>query len=904
MNILLNFRIKTRLFITMVIISVILLLLNILANSKVRDTLIEEIPQPIQIVLSTLANNIENKIAEYKKIVRFISKLDATIQFVLWSSQRPNQIEIINQWKKNLLLPINALLKSEKQEDSTIYDINIVSKDRKVLLRVNNEGNEIETKETPIDIFLDANIALEELLSDNFFISHVLRLSPKYEKITKDNDKNSVMVDNKENESETKGENTANYQRQKDLDITDGNKENANSSPKINNSENFDGKTIKESGEDDKKANINGVNESENDSENNHNQDKNLKETKIFKKSKFEVPLEDENAKRVIYIATPIDYDSQCVGYVFVGINLEIMLEKFLEQANNTIFERQCYLISNEDIQKGFFIENIIDSDAVLNPSKNLYLYESIDGIQERADKILDPNPVFSERFKTGTKKVQVISYKVPNINWVVMGVVDLEQRMKALNKAQNLSMFLILFGLALMTIITMLVVKGVVGSIQVVSKGLEEISKGRGDLTKRLAIVGKDEMSEVSERFNKFISYIQKLLLQIQDVINRLYSMSQLISEITNNENDTIAKILGNTQRITKASKESSLTLEKTAAAIQEISANAQLIAKRSSKAYEESVQNKQKAAMGMESVREASATIKGIERAVGDSSRVLEELKAQSKKIGKIVLTITAISRQTNLLALNAAIEAARAGEQGKGFVVVAENVKKLAEQSAKAAEEIGGLIAEIQNKTNKAVEEMNLGKEKVEEGVAIINRAGALLDEIAKASESVNVQVLDISKSSAEQSRNIEAISKAVEELSLTTKTTTNEVDQVLSSVKQQKDTISNMVKITKQLAMVSEELRRMLSNFILVVDQEKVESNTKSEMKQVDKSIKSASLEAKDKKDEQNIQQKFSDSTATTESNIRTIDNTVINDKDNTQLSNKGHRNTNTKFKAVS
>jgi methyl-accepting chemotaxis protein len=294
---------------------------------------------------------------------------------------------------------------------------------------------------------------------------------------------------------------------------------------------------------------------------------------------------------------------------------------------------------------------------------------------------------------------------------------------------------------------------------------------------------------------------------------------MANGISNLTLQSNESIQNIFGNTQRITKATKDSATTLESTAAAIEEISANSQLIAKRSNRAYEESVQNRLKATQGMEAVREASTTIKEIERAVGDSSRVLEELKNQSRKIGKIVLTITAISRQTNLLALNAAIEAARAGEQGKGFVVVAANVKKLAEQSAKAAEEIGALIGEIQHKTNKAVEEMSLGKDKVQEGVKIINQAGGYLDEIGMASESVNVQVQDISKSSVEQSKNIEAISLSIENLSITTKTTTKEVDGVLESLKSQRDSIQDMAKITKHLSMVADEMNRMLAHFVL-------------------------------------------------------------------------------------
>ncbi|MBI3039760.1 methyl-accepting chemotaxis protein, partial [bacterium] len=466
--------------------------------------------------------------------------------------------------------------------------------------------------------------------------------------------------------------------------------------------------------------------------------------------------------------------------------------------------------------------------EVVLDPQRNIYLSNTDQGTGEVDLREFAGNIAKRSQFQTflegNFSHFFISSTPVVGTTWVLLSVVNTKGMLTPLDKAQEFSMFLIIFGLFVITGITMMVIRSVVISIQEVSRGLEEISRGRGDLTQRLLIFGRDEIAEVSEKFNKFISYIQKLLLQLLDVVNRLFLMSNQISAATTFENNSIQDILGNTQRITKSSKLSATTLEKTAAAIEEISATAQLIAKRSNHAFEESLQNRKKASQGMESVREASNTMKSIERAVGDSSRVLEELKSQSRRIGKIVLTITAISRQTNLLALNAAIEAARAGEQGRGFVVVAENVKKLAEQSAKAAEEIGALISEIQHKTNKAVDEMKQGKERVADGVSIVNQAGSLLDEIGLASESVNVKVQDISNSSAEQSKNIEEISSAIENLSLATKATTSEVDQVLNSLKTQKENALDLIKITKQLSMVSEDLRRTLSNFTLVSSSE--------------------------------------------------------------------------------
>ncbi|MDN5279649.1 MAG: methyl-accepting chemotaxis protein [Clostridiales bacterium] len=526
--------------------------------------------------------------------------------------------------------------------------------------------------------------------------------------------------------------------------------------------------------------------------------------------------VSEDFSERIFYICKPVTHLKKTIGIVMLGISLERMLEN-VPGSLSTVGGKSS-VVSNDQAQNGFYLAHT-DYENILDPQRNIFLNSSEPELQDHADKIINNKSGF-QKFLLGEKSnIFIAAAAIQNTNWVFLSMVDTQGMMGALNNAQNFSLFLIIFGLVVMTGITMVVINGVVKQIRGVSQGLEEISRGRGDLTKRLAIVGKDELTEVSERFNRFISYIQRLLLQIQDVINRLSGMANNISNLTIQSNESIQNIFGNTQRITKASKDSATTLESTAAAIEEISANSQLIAKRSNRAYEESVQNRLKATQGMEAVREASTTIKEIERAVGDSSRVLEELKNQSRKIGKIVLTITAISRQTNLLALNTSIEAARAGEQGRGFVVVAANVKKLAEQSAKAAEEIGALIGEIQHKTNKAVEEMGLGREKVQEGVKIINQAGAYLDEIGMASESVNVQVQDISKSSVEQSKNIEAISLSIENLSITTKTTTREVDGVLDSLKSQRDSIQNMAKITKHLSMVADELNRMLAHFIL-------------------------------------------------------------------------------------
>jgi methyl-accepting chemotaxis protein len=156
------------------------------------------------------------------------------------------------------------------------------------------------------------------------------------------------------------------------------------------------------------------------------------------------------------------------------------------------------------------------------------------------------------------------------------------------------------------------------------------------------------------------------------------------------------------------------------------------------------------------------------GIAGSVQESATTIQQLGKSSDQIGKIITVIDDIADQTNLLALNAAIEAARAGEQGRGFAVVADEVRKLAERTTKATKEITEMIAAMQSETRKAVEKMKTSTENVERGVGITTEAGKALDDIIKTAESLGDIIAQIATAVTEQESATDSVNASVDRI----------------------------------------------------------------------------------------------------------------------------------------
>jgi methyl-accepting chemotaxis protein len=326
-------------------------------------------------------------------------------------------------------------------------------------------------------------------------------------------------------------------------------------------------------------------------------------------------------------------------------------------------------------------------------------------------------------------------------------------------------------------------------------------------------------DILECAIQFDSFLATAKTLLQESYSIAQEIGRKLEPLTVMSVFSDDNVKQFFTDVQEISRSSNYIANTLDSTTAHIQEVSASAQTIADRSHEAATDSAETAAIAGEGKNAVSETIDTMESIKDEVLGLEDVIENLNSASMQIGEIVNTITNIAYQTNLLALNAAIEAARAGEHGQGFSVVADEVKKLAEESGEAAEDISKKIKEMLKKTGKAVETINRGATKVIEGVNIANLAGNNLDKIVTSVSNVNKMIQDISNASTEQSQNIDSLRGSIESITGATKITSEGTKRVASAVNEQLAHIRQYISVTKELLTLVQMMGDMLDKFNL-------------------------------------------------------------------------------------
>ncbi len=319
----------------------------------------------------------------------------------------------------------------------------------------------------------------------------------------------------------------------------------------------------------------------------------------------------------------------------------------------------------------------------------------------------------------------------------------------------------------------------------------LENIVQGEGDLTARLVYSGKNELGLICSFFNTFIHKLQGIIANVaQNTVQVASAANQLYV---------------NAEHTATGAEEVASQATTVATASEELSATAAEIAQNCHIAAENSRHANDSALDGAAVVQATVNLMTQIAERVKESARTVAGLGANSDQIGQIVGTIEDIADQTNLLALNAAIEAARAGEQGRGFAVVADEVRALAERTTRATKEISVMIRSIQQATGNAVSSMEEGVKQVEKGTAEAARSGEALHYILTQIDAVTMQV--------------NQIATAAEQQTSTTNEIARNIHQISTVVMESTEGAQGSASTASKLARLAEELQRVVGQFKL-------------------------------------------------------------------------------------
>ncbi|MCE5180725.1 MAG: methyl-accepting chemotaxis protein [Betaproteobacteria bacterium] len=342
-----------------------------------------------------------------------------------------------------------------------------------------------------------------------------------------------------------------------------------------------------------------------------------------------------------------------------------------------------------------------------------------------------------------------------------VLGAVSMHISLSKVNASvRNFGLQIMAVALGLMIpvilFIYLFITRSVSKPLEKVSHRLCDIAEGEGDLTQRLEVGGEDEIGETAVAFNTFMDKLQAIIREVQ--------------ANTDNVLSTAASLAGVSAQVAENSRKQSSDAYEMATKVEIMTFNIDSVAGQAEQVQAVSAESSNLSTHGSEIIHSAATEMVKITEAVNESSAIIQDLGQQSNQISAIVNVIKEIADQTNLLALNAAIEAARAGEQGRGFAVVADEVRKLAERTSKSTQEITEMIGKIQHGTAMAISSMEAGVERVNEGASLaqqaeeaINQIKSGVQQVVEAVSEISVALKEQSQANSENSQKVESIAR---------------------------------------------------------------------------------------------------------------------------------------------
>ncbi|MCR2807124.1 methyl-accepting chemotaxis protein [Paenibacillus soyae] len=348
------------------------------------------------------------------------------------------------------------------------------------------------------------------------------------------------------------------------------------------------------------------------------------------------------------------------------------------------------------------------------------------------------------------------------------------------------------------------------------IAKAAERIAEG--DLTsQQVAVRNKDEVGDLALSFNRMSQQLRELIAHVGASTDQVAASAQQLTATSEQASHASSRIAETMQQVTSDAghgfnhlEDASKTIDELSSGVQHIADRAHIVSNTASDAFE-------RASEGGEAIQSAVSQMSSIQSTVESLSVQIHGLGERSAEIGDILNAISNIARQTNILSLNAGIEAVRAGEHGRGFLVVAGEIRKLAEQSSQSAAQIAELLSTIQDDTRRAVRTMDTTRTEVTGGIEAVQSAGEAFTHIQSSVHAVTGQIQEVSSSIQQIAAGAEQIVGAMKAVTTVSESTVSGAQDVSAATQEQLASMEEVSSSAKALSEMAEQLQEQIERF---------------------------------------------------------------------------------------